>query len=60
MNSNFSFTVLLGNEQIARDFAITSIPVTIVIDKKGFVVAYHRGFSFELFKKMEEKIKSLL
>ncbi len=52
--AGFSFPTMLGSEEIAKSFAITGIPSTIVIDRAGRIAAVHVGVDPDLGRTLRE------
>ncbi len=50
----FPFPTLLGTEDMAKSFAITGIPATVVIDRGGRIAAVHVGVEPDLGRKLRE------
>lgn len=55
-----SYPVALAGETTLADFGVRSVPVMIVVDKKGKVAEVFRGFNDEIGKSSEKLIKRLL
>jgi peroxiredoxin len=57
---HINYPVALAGDPVTEGFGIRSVPVMIVIDKKGKVAEVFRGFSDEIGTSMELLIKKLL
>jgi peroxiredoxin len=55
-----NYPVALATDKVETDYGIISVPVMMVIDKKGRVAEVYRGFSDEIGRSMENLIKKLL
>lgn len=55
-----SYPVALAGETTLADFGVRSVPVMIIVDKKGKVAEVFRGFNDEIGKSSEKLIKKLL
>ncbi|HEX9079197.1 MAG TPA: TlpA disulfide reductase family protein [Desulfuromonadaceae bacterium] len=55
-----NYPVALATEKVAADYGINSVPVLVVIDKRGKVVEVYHGFSDEIGRSMENLIRKLL
>ncbi len=51
-----SFPILIGNEQLKKNYKINAIPLYIIIDKKGKIIFAGEGYS----NKIENAIKTAL
>ena len=52
----FSFPMLVGNEQLKKDYKVNAIPLYILVDRQGKIAFVSEGYSGEL----EEAIKKVL
>lgn len=57
---HMNYPVALAGETVIDAFGVRSVPVMIVIDKKGKVAEVFRGFSDEIADSMELLVKKLL
>lgn len=57
---HINYPVALAGDTATDAFGVRSIPVMIVIDKKGNVAGVFRGYSDEIAESMESLIKKLL
>jgi len=55
-----NYPVALAGETTLADYGVRSVPVMIVIDKKGKVAEVYRGFSPEIGRSSDKLIKKLL
>ena len=37
------YTIVIGNDAIAKEFNVTAMPVTVLIDRQGKIAAAHSG-----------------
>jgi cytochrome c biogenesis protein CcmG/thiol:disulfide interchange protein DsbE len=37
------YSIVIGNEATAKDFHVTAMPVTVLIDRQGKIAATHSG-----------------
>lgn len=57
---HINYPVLLGNEDVARQYNVRSIPVSFLIDKKGRIVNAYTGFSDNLKKEISAQIEKII
>jgi peroxiredoxin len=57
---HINYPLALAGETVTDAFGVRSVPVMIVIDKKGKVAEVYRGFSDEIADSMELLVKKLL
>jgi peroxiredoxin len=57
---HMNYPIALAGDTVTDDFGVRSVPVMIVIDKKGKVAEVFRGFSDEIASSMELLVKKLL
>jgi cytochrome c biogenesis protein CcmG, thiol:disulfide interchange protein DsbE len=57
---HINYPVALAGDAVTEAFGVRSVPVMIVIDKKGKVAEVFRGFSDEIADSMELLVKKLL
>ena len=55
-----TYPVALAGETTLADFGVRSVPVMLIIDKKGKVAEVYRGFNDEIGRSTENQIKKLL
>jgi len=55
-----TYPVALAGETTLADYGVRSVPVMMVIDRKGRVAEVYRGFSPEIGRSSEKLIKKLL
>jgi len=55
-----SYPLAIAGETVQTAYAIRSVPVMYIIDKRGRVAAIYRGFSDETARNAERLIKKLL
>lgn len=55
-----NYPILIGTQQIARQWGIRAIPTTYILDKDGRIAFKHMGFRPGMEIKFEEEIKELL
>jgi len=55
-----NYPVALAPEKVQIDYGISSVPVMLVIDKKGKVAEIYRGFNEEIGRNMGNLVKRLL
>ena len=58
--NNMSYTVLVGNQTISRDFKVSGIPMTLTIDRDGRVAAKDVGFAPSMEAEMRARVQELL
>jgi cytochrome c biogenesis protein CcmG/thiol:disulfide interchange protein DsbE len=54
------FSIIQGNSELAKQFAIPGLPAAYLVDKNGIVVAKHMGFNDKSAKKTSAQITYLL
>ncbi|MFA5033547.1 MAG: TlpA disulfide reductase family protein [bacterium] len=52
--------VLIGNEEVAKNYSIRGIPTTYILDKQGKIVTQHTGFGKETAEQLESELTKLL
>lgn len=57
---HISYPVALAGENTLADYGVRSVPVMLIIDKKGKVAEVFRGFNDEIGRATEKLIKKLL
>ena len=55
-----SYTILVGNQEIGRDYRVRSIPMTLTIDRDGRVAAKDVGFAPAMEGAMRARVEELL
>jgi cytochrome c biogenesis protein CcmG, thiol:disulfide interchange protein DsbE len=59
-STHINYPIALAGEQIQAAFGIRSVPVMFLIDRNGRVAEIYRGFSDDIGRAIEMKIKKLL
>jgi thiol-disulfide isomerase/thioredoxin len=57
---HITYPIALAGESTLVDYGVRSVPVMIIIDKKGRVAEVFRGFTDEVGRSSEQLIKKLL
>lgn len=52
-------TLISMTDAITRDYGVSGIPVTVVIDKEGRIAKMHSGFSPKLFDELKAEVEQL-
>jgi thiol-disulfide isomerase/thioredoxin len=60
MSMDIPYPVVITLEKVERDYGVTSLPSTIIIDKKGRIREKIRGFTNEIAKQMTTIVEELL
>lgn len=58
--NNVSYTILVGNQEISRDYKVSGIPMTLTIDRDGRVAAKDVGFAPTMEGAMRARVEELL
>ncbi len=58
--NNVTYTILVGNQTISRDFKVSGIPMTLTIDRDGRVAAKDVGFAPSMAGAMRARVEELL
>lgn len=58
--NNVTYTILVGNQDISRDFKVRGIPMTLTIDRDGRVAAKDVGFAPAMEAEMRSRVVELL
>ena len=58
--NNVTYTILVGNQTIGRDYNVRSIPMTLTIDRDGRVAAKDVGFMPSMEGEMRARVEELL
>jgi peroxiredoxin len=58
--NRINYPVVLAGESVLADYGVRSVPVMIVIDKKGRVAEVFRGFTDVVGRSSEQLVKKLL
>ncbi len=58
--NDVSYTILVGNQEIGRDYRVRSIPMTLTIDRDGRVAAKDVGFAPAMEGAMRARVEELL
>jgi len=54
------YTILMSSDEVEKQYGVTTIPVTFLIDKTGKVVKKHLGFAPGVGEQIEEEIRLLI
>lgn len=54
------YTILMSSDKVEKQYGVTTIPVTFLIDKSGKVVKKHLGFAPGVGKQIEKEVRLLL
>jgi peroxiredoxin len=57
---HINYPLAFADESIQKDYGIRSLPVMFLIDRNGKIVEVYRGFSNDIARAMENRIKGLL
>jgi peroxiredoxin len=57
---HITYPVALAGESTLADYGVRSVPVMMIIDKKGRVAEVFRGFTDDVGRSTEQLIKKLL
>ena len=55
-----TYTILVGDEDVSRDYRVTSIPMTLMIDRDGRVASRDVGFAPSMEEGMRARVEELL
>ena len=58
--NDVSYTILVGNQDIGRDYKVSGIPMTLTIDRDGRVAAKDVGFAPTMEGAMRARVEELL
>ncbi len=58
--NDVTYTILVGNQTIGRDFKVSGIPMTLTIDRDGRVAAKDVGFAPSMEAEMRTRVVELL
>ncbi len=58
--NDVTYTILIGNRTIGRDYKVSSIPMTLTIDRDGRVAAKDVGFTPSMEGAMRARVEELL
>ena len=58
--NDVSYTILVGNQEISRDYKVSGIPMTLTIDRDGRVAAKDVGFAPTMEGAMRARVEELL
>jgi thiol-disulfide isomerase/thioredoxin len=58
--NDVNYTILVGNQDISRDFKVSGIPMTLTIDRDGRVAAKDVGFAPSMEAEMRARVVELL
>lgn len=56
-NREFNFPMLMGNEQLKKDYRIEAIPQYVLINKQGKICFLSYGYSDEMESAVREALK---
>ncbi len=59
-SNNVTYTILVGNQEMGRDYKVSSIPMTLTIDRDGRVAAKDVGFAPSMEGAMRARVEELL
>ncbi|MFZ3208928.1 MAG: TlpA disulfide reductase family protein [Geobacteraceae bacterium] len=59
-DKGINYPVAMANDDIQADYGLSSVPMILVIDKKGIVAERYLGISEDIEKSMETLIRKLL
>jgi len=57
---NITYTILMSDDKVEKQYGVITIPVTFMIDRSGKVVKKHLGFASGVGEQMEKDIRLLL
>jgi thiol-disulfide isomerase/thioredoxin len=60
MSMDIPYPIVVTSNDVDRNYGVTSLPTTILIDKKGRVREKIRGFSSEIAKQITAKVQDLI
>jgi thiol-disulfide isomerase/thioredoxin len=58
--NNVTYTILVGDEMISRDYGVSSIPMTLMIGRDGLVASREIGFAPSMQEEFRSKVMALL
>jgi thiol-disulfide isomerase/thioredoxin len=58
--NGIKYPVLIGNEEVAKNYSIRGIPTTYILDKQGKIVTQHTGFGKGTAEQLESELTKLL
>lgn len=58
--NRINYAVLIGNDDVAKKYNITSIPVSFLIDKKGKIVSTYAGYTDNFVGKISLQIEKII
>lgn len=59
-DNNISYTVLMSDRKVEKQYGIVNLPVTFLLDKSGVVVKKHLGIVPEIMEDMEKDLRLLM
>jgi peroxiredoxin len=57
---NLPYPVIIADEDLQADYGLRSVPMIVVIDKKGVVAEKYMGYSSAIARKINDLIKRLM
>jgi peroxiredoxin len=57
---HINYPVLIGNDDVARKYNVTSIPVSFLIDKKGKIINSYVGYTDNFVEKISAQIEKII
>jgi peroxiredoxin len=57
---NVPYTMLMSSDKVEKQYGVTTIPVSFLIDKSGKVVRKHLGFAPGVSEEIEKEIRLLI
>jgi hypothetical protein len=57
---NYTYLNLFGGDETAGAYAVSGLPATFVIDRRGRIAFAHRGFDPSLRTRLDEVIRGCL
>jgi peroxiredoxin len=58
--NDVTYTILVGNEDVSRAYGVSSIPMTLMIDRDGRVASREVGFAPSMAEDMRTRVLDLL
>lgn len=60
MSMDIPYPIVITSNDVERNYGVTSLPSTILIDKKGRIRENIRGFTSEIAKQITAKVQDLI